>query len=178
MWTQHHLRKQKKYHHFYFTKCKGNWGKSGELTYSSLHIRLAESKTEPPVRLHPSSTTITRIAWVLTSSLSCEQWLMLLKRRFSHILDVKIVHKYLFIFLNTIVDVWALSMCAFFINILAWELVGRHVAVADSLMFDLEEFLHKVNIGCAASILTLCVHLSSQETALSLCPCLHQTACT
>lgn len=71
---------------------------------------------------------------------------MLLKRRFSHILDVKIVHKYLFIFLNSILNVWALSMCAFFINVLAQELVGRHIAVADSLMFDSEEFLHKVNI--------------------------------
>lgn len=72
LWTLEHLIEQKKYHHFYFTKWEGNWGKSGELTYSSPHIRLAGSKTEPPVRLHPSSTKITGIAWVLRSSLSCE----------------------------------------------------------------------------------------------------------
>lgn len=103
---------------------------------------------------------------------------MLFKRRFSHILDVKIVHKYLLMFLNSIVNVWALSMCAFFINILAQELVGRHLAVADSLKFNFEEFLCKVNICCAASILTLHVHVSIQETA---CPfvlpdCLHSEA--
>lgn len=50
---------------------------------------------------------------------------------------------YLFIFLNSIVNVWAFSLCAFFINILPQDLVGRHVAVADSWMFNFEEFLSK-----------------------------------
>lgn len=35
------------------------------------------------------------------------------------------------------------SHCAFFINILPQDLVGRHVAVADSWMFNFEEFLSK-----------------------------------
>lgn len=100
---------------------------------------------------------------------------MLFKRRFSHISDVKIVHKYLLMFLNSIVNVWALSMCAFFINNLAQELFGRHLAVSDSLRFNFEDFIRKVNICCAASILTLHVRVSIQET---LCPfalpdCLH-----
>lgn len=75
-------------------------------------------------------------------------------------IDVKIVHKYLSIFLNSIVNVWAPSMYAFFITILAQEFFGRCTGIADNLIlkFNFDEFLHKINILYSANILTLLVH--------------------
>lgn len=59
----------------------------------------------------------------------------------------------IFIFLNSVANVWAFSVCAFFMNILAQEFVGRQVAVGNSLilMFNFKELLHKLNIWYALS---------------------------